>query len=234
MEKMNISIFLNYKKSKNIFLLLKRFWKWNLLKWKLRKQYKINSFKNNYQIFHSTNKQVHRYFCFKECKYSIVVVDKETIQDSSLFILELKSIVDKVIFLVDTKEEKDIEKLGKSLQVPIVGINSKNIIKILQKKQESTRLEIASYPPLVEDQLQEIENLFPVSIDEKKKRFLTLQLFEKDFPFIDEILNAYQVDKYAYFRRKQELIEYGYTPEYLSELYWKFYEKQYQRIIEYE
>ncbi len=226
MEKRNISIFFNYKKSKNIFLLVKRFFNYRFLKWKLRKQYRIKSFKENYQIFHSTNKQVHRYFCFKECHLSIVVTDEEAMQDNSKFILELKDIVDKVILLVDTKEELLTEKAKKNLSVPIVGMNIKEIKEILEEGYENTFLEEEIYPKLVEEQLGAIENLLPTSMDKKKKRFLTLQLFEKDFPFIDEILTTYQVDKYAYFRRKQELIEYGYPPERLYKLYCDFYEKE--------
>lgn len=235
MKKTNISIFLNYKKSKNIFLLWKRFINFSLLKKKLKKEYCIRIFKNSYQVFYASNQEISHYFGFNENMVTLVLGDEKTVNENVKLILELKRITNPVLVLSGKIQTINIDKLSDNLQTPIVGINKNNIINLKEilknSKKEKGAIQNVVYPKLVEEQFIKIEELFPETLEKKRKHFLALQLLSKNFSLIDSILNIYHVNPYTYFRLKQELMEYGYAPDYLKQIYLTFYEEQYRKIV---
>lgn len=235
MEKTNISVFLNYRKSRNIFLLWKRFLSFYILKKKLKKEYCIQTFKNSYQILNSSNQEISHYFSFNENAFSLVLGDEKTVNENVKLILELKRITTPLFLLSGKIQTINIDKLSDNLQTPIVGINKNNIInlkEILKNcKKEKDAIQNVVYPKLVEEQFIKIEELFPETLEKKRKHFLALQLLSKNFSLIDSILNIYHVNPYTYFRLKQELMEYGYAPDYLKQIYLTFYEEQYRKIV---
>lgn len=227
MKKMNISIFLNYKKSKNLFLYVKRYIKYYRLKHRLRKKANIVVFKNQYQILPSSNKKLCHYFCFHTNDLSIILGDDVTVHQNRKLLCELEDITEKVYFLTFSnlcESDVNLESAFRKLGIAIVGINGIELLLNSEMVEKKSKQQRGVYPPLVEECIVEIGNLFEENIEPKKKRFLTLKTLGKDFPLIEEILTKYKIDQYTYFKQKQELIEYGYDVERLLDIYFSFYE----------
>lgn len=224
---MNISIFLNYKKSKNLFLCIKRYIKYYYLKHRLRKKANIVVFKNQYQILPSSNKKLCHYFCFHTNDLSLILGDDVTVHQNRKLFCELEDITERVYLLTFSnlcESDVNLESALRKLGIAIVGINGIELLLNREKDEREPIQQRKMYPPLVEECVVAIENLFGKKLEPKKKRFLTLKTLGKDFPLIEEILTRYKIDQYTYLKQKQELIEYGYDTERLLDIYFSFYE----------
>lgn len=235
MKKMNISIFLNDRKSKHIFLRIKRYIKYCQLKYQLRKKANLIVFKNQYQILTSSNKKLCHYFCFNTNDLSIILGDEATVPQNRKLLCELKDITPNVYFLVFSslcKTDVNLKEIFRKLGIATVGMNGIELLLNKEENENSLLKQEEIYPPLVEESIEEIEHLFEAEIEQKKKRFLALKILGKDFPLIEEILTRYEIDKYIYLKQKQELMEYGYDVERLFDLYFSFYECRSKEYLE--
>ncbi len=233
MKKTNISIFLNYGKSKNIFICVKRYIHYYLLKRKLKKIGNVITFKNQFHILTSSDKNLCNYFCFSTNDLSIVLGDTDTMRKNNELLFELRDMCENTFFLMNPSTCKScvsLDRLIQNLKLSVVGTNKANIVQY--KKNEVKKQNLNIYPTLVEDSIEEIEKLFNYNVDFKKKRFLALKLLGKDFPLIDKILTVYEIDKYMYLKQKQELIEYGYDIERLSKIYLSYYGQKCKESLE--
>lgn len=235
MKKINISIFLNYKKSRNPFLYVRRWIQYYRLKCKLRKNANIITFKNQYHILTSSNKKLCDYFCFSTNDITIILGDKDTLKQNRQLWFELNDITQEVYLFMYSNFAFFAENAGvmiNNLEISTVGIDLINVVQNndIEENKKSFIKEV--YPKLVDECLGEIETLFEPNVGQKRKRFLTLTLLGKDFSLIERILNTYGIDKYIYFKQKQELMECGYDVERLERIYFSFYEKINNEFIE--
>lgn len=228
MKKLNISIFLNYKKSKNIFVFIKQYIQYYQLKRKLRKIANRITFKEQYGLLTSSNQKLGHYFCFSTNDLSIVIGNKATWQQNKKLLLELKGITRVVYFPIQStlcKAKEAINSLFLYLKESNGGIYEKELFFDKDKIRKEQFPTFKIYPNLVEESLTEIEKLFKQELDPKRKRFLVLKILGKDFSLIEKILITYKIDKYVYFSQKQELIEYGYDADQLMQMYVSFFEQ---------
>lgn len=201
------------------------------------KDYMIYDLPGTYSLqAHSKEEEIARDFIsFEENDLVILVCDAVCLERNLNLVLQVLEITNKVIVCVNLMDEAkkkkihiDIKALEEYLKVPVVGISaksSKGISCLLKQINAFASNQILQdgiylkYPTLIEKAVNELEKLFPETIDAHFKRWLSLKLLDDDFDFIQKIIKQYHISENDYLKIKDNLIEDGYDTDCIRDTY---------------
>lgn len=157
-------------------------------------------------LAHSKEEEIARnYLCFGEPETVIAVCDATCLERNLNLVLQILEIHNNVIVCVNLMDEAkrkgieiDLEKLSKSLSVPVVSTvarNKKSLKKLVAELDKSVNkpqenVFTVKYPQVLEEAIDKIKTVLDEKLNNKlNHRWLALQLLEPDESLLNEIKN---------------------------------------------